>query len=369
METALLVAVGIVVGLIVAGLAVFIARPRTPAPEAAAPQVAEERVVELSARVDAMGELLARAQMQLQSTVSERLDAVTAQVGVSMQNATERATENLQRLTERLVVIDHAQKNITDLASQVTSLQSVLANKQSRGAFGQGRMEVIVQDGLAKDCYEFQYTLSNKSRPDCCIRMPDGRRLVVDAKFPLESVTAFREAKNEDDRANAARQLRTDIGKHISDIAEKYLIPGETQELALMFVPSESVYAEMYDAFDDIFQKAFRSKVVIVSPSLLMLAIHVIQQIQKDARMREAADQIHAEVGHLMDDLGRLGERVRKLQGHFNQSNEDVRQILISLEKIEKRGDRIRDAEFTGDGEPDTSNVIAAPLRKIEASE
>src|SRR6266700_8433367 len=146
--------------------------------------------------------------------------------------------------------------------------------------------------------------------------------------------------------------MRQDLTKHVDDIAAKYLIAGETQDLALMFVPSESIFAELHDGFDDIMQKAFRSRVVIVSPSLLMLAIQVVQQIQKDARMREAADEIHAEVGHLMDDLKRLHERVLKLQQHFGQANEDVRQILISAEKIEERGARIQEVEFDGEDGP-----------------
>ena len=175
--------------------------------------------------------------------------------------------------------------------------------------------------------------------------MPDKRPLVIDAKFPLEGVTAYRDAKSDDERKTAAQRLRADVGKHVSDIAGKYLIPGETQELALMFVPSESVYAEVYDGFDDVVQKAYRAHVVLVSPSLLMLAIALIQQNQKDARMREAADQIRDEVGRLVKDVSLLGERVRKLQTHFNQSNEDVRQAIISVEKIEARGVRIQQVE------------------------
>ncbi len=285
--------------------------------------------------------------------------------------ARQHTVESLQRLNERLAVIDNAQRNITDLASQVTSLQSVLANKQQRGAFGQGRMEFIVQDGLPKDCYEFQFTLSNKCRPDCAVFLPDRRPLTIDAKFPLEAVTALREAKTEEERKQAASRLRQDLARHVDDIAGKYLIPGETQDLALMFVPSESVFVDLHDGFDDIVQKAFRSKVVIVSPSLLMLAIQVVQQIQKDARMREAADQIHAEVGHLMDDLKRLHERVLKLRQHFDHANEDVRQILISAEKIEKRGARIQEVEFDGEEGPAADPVvIPAPLpRRLQAGE
>jgi DNA recombination protein RmuC len=232
-------------------------------------------------------------------------------------------------------------------------------------------MEIIVQDGLPKGCFEFQYTLPNKSRPDCVVFLPDGRPLAIDAKFPLEAVTAFREAETDDARKHAGVRLRQDVGRHVSDIAHKYLIPGETQDMALMFVPSESIYADLHDAFDDLFQKAYRAKVIIVSPSLLMLAIHVIQQIQRDARMREAADKIHAEVGHLMDDIERLNHRVLSLQRHFGQANEDVRQILISAEKVEKRATRIREVEFDGEaGEAGDPSVIPAPMvRKLQAGE
>jgi DNA recombination protein RmuC len=333
-------------------------------------EAADKQLVELArlqaetaVRIEGMRDLLAGRQAELHRAVNERLDSVSHHLNQSMTTSRQHTVESLQKLNERLVVIDTAQRNITDLASQVTSLQGVLTNKQQRGAFGQGRMELIVQDGLPKSCYEFQFTLSNKSRPDCAVFLPDRRPLVIDAKFPLEAITAFRDAKSDDERKQAAARLRQDLGRHVGSIADKYLIPGETQDLALMFVPSESIYADLHDGFDDVVQKAFRSKVVIVSPSLLMLAIQVVQQIQRDSRMREAADQIHAEVGHLMDDLKRLHERVLKLQQHFGQANEDVRQILISAEKIERRGTRIQEVEFGGEDRPATDAVvIPAPM-------
>src|SRR5271155_1442318 len=321
-----------------------------------------------AARLEAMIHMLAKGQTQLQRSVNERLDSVSHRLGDSLEKTKQSTAENLQKLGERLAVIDRAQKNITDLASQVTSLQGVLANKQSRGAFGQWRMEAIVQDGLPKGAYAFQYTLANKTRPDCCIFLPDKRPLVIDAKFPLEGVPAYREAKSDDERKAAAQRLRGDVGKHVADIAEKYLIPGETQEMAFMFVPSESIYAELYDGFDDLVQKAYRARVVVVSPSLLMLAIQVVQQIQKDARMREAADQIRDEVGRLVKDVSLLGDRVRKLQTHFNQSNEDIRQAMISIDKIEAHGERIQQVEL-GTQPSANSNVISAPVFKLEAGE
>ena len=321
-----------------------------------------------AARMEAMIGLLSQGQSQLQHSVNERLDSVSHRLGDSLHQTTRHTAENLQKLHERLAVIDGAQKNITALAGQVTALQNVLSNKQERGAYGQGRMEIIIRDSLPKDCYEFQYTLGNRMRPDCVVFLPDQRPLVIDAKFPLEAIAAYRAAASDDERRPAATRVRQDMSKHIADIAAKYLIPGETQELALMFVPSESVYAELHDGFDDIVRKAFRAKIVIVSPSLLMIAVHVIQQIQRDARMREAAGQIQTEVAKLIDDVTRMHERVLKLQQHFGQANEDVRQILISSEKVEKRGARIIDVEF--EAEKSTADIIPVPVvRKLEAGE
>jgi DNA recombination protein RmuC len=367
----ILAIVAVVVALAaVAALVVALWRGRTPAaPQAAVMAELAQAQSATGQRLEAMIRMLGDRQSQLQTAVNERLESVSHRLGDSLQKTTAHTTEHLQKLHERLAVIDTAQKNITNLATQVTSLQSVLANKQSRGAFGQWRMESIIQDCLPKGSYAFQHTLSNRTRPDCCVFMPDSRVLVIDAKFPLESVTAYRDAKSDEDRKAASQRLRTDVGKHVTDIAEKYLIPGETQEFALMFVPSEAIYAEVHDGFDDLVQKAYRERVVLMSPSLLMLAIALVQQSQKDARMREAADQIRDEVARLVKDVSLLGERVRKLQTHFNQSNEDIRLAIISIEKIESRGERIQQVEvdiLT----PAESNVITAPMtRKLEAGE
>ncbi len=363
MSESLSLLVGFAIAAAIGVIIVLVVRSRVPSKDLAG----EQRMAELNARIQVMGDGLTKAQAQLQQAMHERLDAVSARLGESMQNSTKHTAEHLQQLHARLAVIDSAQKNITDLASQVTTLQQVLGNKQSRGAFGQGRMEIIIQDGLPKDCYAFQFTLSNRSRPDCCVFLPDNRPLVVDAKFPLEAVTAFKEAKSEDERKSASARVRMDLAKHISDIAEKYLIPGETQEMALMFVPSESIYAELYDGFDDIFQKAYRAKVIIVSPSLLMLAIQVIQQIRKDAKMREAADKILSEVGLLVADVQRLKDRVDNLDKHFGNVNTDIKQIVISADKILSRGEKIHDVDF-GDG-ADVTATLAAPVLNAGATE
>jgi DNA recombination protein RmuC len=326
---------------------------------------------ETAVRMEAMRDMLAGRQAELHRAVNERLDSVTHHLSQSMTSTRQHTVDNLQKLNERLAVIDSAQKNITDLSSQVTSLSAVLANKQARGAFGQARMEAIVADALPKGAFAFQHTLKNGKRPDCAVFLPDGRPLIIDAKFPLEAMSALRNATTEEERKQAAARLRQDISRHVADIADKYLVPGETQDTALMFVPSESVFAELHDGFDDVVQKAYRARVVLVSPALLMLAIQVIQQIQKDARMREAADLIRAEVGHMLDDLGRLRERVVRLERHFGQANEDIRQIVISADKIGKRATRIEELEFDGEEAPAPDPVvIPAPMaRKLQAGE
>jgi len=367
--TALLGCTALVLVLLVV-IAVVIARSSRRGAELAMAQVIranelEERLSDMlraqseaTGRVDAMGQALANRQAEMARAVSERLDSVTHRVGQSMEQTTRNTMDSLRVLHERLGIIDSAHKNLTDLTSQVTTLRDVLANKQSRGAFGQGRMEAIVQDGMPSGSYEFQYTLSTGKRPDCVVFLPDQRPLCIDAKFPLEAVTALHDARSDEQKKVAAQRLRTDVMKHVNDIAEKYLITGETQDTALMFVPSESVYAEIHDGFDDVIQKAYRAKVVLVSPSLLMLAIQVMQQILKDARMRDAADQIRTEVLNLGDDLGRLRERVVKLQKHFADVNEDVRQILISADKIEKRAGRIEELDFSKPETPEPPRLV-----------
>src|SRR6202035_3734725 len=228
---------------------------------------------EATGRVDAMGQALAGRQADMARAVNERLDSVTHRVGQSMEQTTRNTMDSLRVLHERLGIIDNAHKNLTDLTSQVTTLRDVLANKQSRGAFGQARMEAIVQDGMPKDSYAFQHTLSTGKRPDCVVFLPDQRPLCIDAKFPLEAMTALHDARSDDEKKFATQRLRADVMKHVSDIAERYLITGGTQDTALMFVPSVSVSAEIHDVFDVVIQKAYRARVVLVSPSLLMLAI------------------------------------------------------------------------------------------------
>ncbi|THD47629.1 MAG: DNA recombination protein RmuC [Bradyrhizobium sp.] len=305
---------------------------------------------ELAGRLGSMSEWLGSRQADLARVMSERLDNVGARLGVGLEAHAQTTGANLNKLNERLAVIDAAQARIVGMTQEVVSLKDILANKQTRGAFGQGRMESIVSDGLPAGAYEFQATLSNKARPDCVIRLPgDTRVLAVDAKFPLEGFTLFNEARGDEARKAATARVRADIGKHVKDIAERYLLPGETQDIALMFVPSESIYSDLVEHFDDVIQKAHRLRVVIVSPSLMMMAIQVTQAILRDHRMRDQAQTIHAEVGRLLNDVRLLAERTTKLETHFRQAQEDVGMIATSAEKVTRRAARIDSMGFGED--------------------
>jgi DNA recombination protein RmuC len=306
---------------------------------------------EMQGRMGAMAELFGARQAELNQSIGHRIDGMTQRLGSSISEQTKSTHENLSKLQERLAVIDTAQANIQSLARDVVGLQAILSNKQTRGAFGQSRMETIIQDGLPFGAFSFQPTLSNGMRPDCTIAMPNGAPdLVIDAKFPLEAWNAMREAEAEGSGEQPAQQaqqrFRRDIEVHIRDISDKYLIAGETQDTAFLFVPSESIFAEIHENFEAIVHKAQRSRVVIVSPSLLMLSIQVIQALLKDARMREQAHLIQGEVLRLMEDLSRLDDRTRKLQAHFSMAQKDVDLILTSSDKLTKRGAKIEALEF-----------------------
>jgi len=313
----------------------------------------EYRIAELSGALKSLAEQAQGSQMQLVSTLDERLDQVSERLGLNLVDQAERTGQSLKQLHERLAVIDAAQKNITALSTEMLGLKDILSNKQARGAYGQARMEAIIRDGLHSHAYAFQGSLSNGTRPDCLVSLPDSElKLVIDAKFPLEAFNALKAASGETDLRNAEARLRGDVLKHVRDIAEKYLIAGETHETAIMFVPSESVYAELYEKFEDVIQKAHRARVIIASPNVLMLLVQTLQAIFKDARMREQAGLIKVEVTRLLEDVGRLKERVGDLQKHFGQAAGDLEKLGTSAEKITRRGARIESLELEAQEAP-----------------
>ena len=304
-------------------------------------------LAELKGRLQSFAEISVARQGDIARAVNERLDRMTHRVGTDLNETSRKTHESIAKLNERLAVIDTAQKNLTDLSTNMVSLQEILANKQARGAFGQMRMETIVKDGLPKGAYTFQATLSNGKRPDCLLHMPNSAAsVVIDAKFPLEGFEAFRVARRDEDKKEAARRVRVDVGRHVDAMAERYFIAGETQDTAILFVPSEAIYADLAEHFSDLVQKAHRARIVICAPNMLMLAVQTMQAILKDVQMREQAHLIQGEVAKLMDDMNRFRERVLDLQRHFGQANDDIDKILTSSEKIAARGRKIETLEF-----------------------
>jgi DNA recombination protein RmuC len=356
MDTALLILAAAVV-IAAAVIAFAFRRPAAvPAPPADARL---DTVIEAQGRIAGQFERTVAAQTELQKMLSERIDALNKRLGDSLADSATKTAATLSSIGERLTVIDEAQKNITALSDRVVSLQDILSDKQARGAWGQDRMEDIVRDQLPPDMFEFQCRLSNNNTPDCDIRIPGmGAVIVIDAKFPLEAFEALKGAGSDAERKAAESQLKADVQKHIGDIARKYLIPGEVQSPALMFVPSESVYAELHDAFPDIIQRARRAQVVIVSPHILWLAVNTIRALMRDAKMREQAHEIQKQVGELVLDVKRLGERVGDLRKHFETTNKDIGQIEISAGKIISRGEKIEAVELS---EAEDKPKIAGP--------
>ena len=258
-------------------------------------------------------------------------------------------------LKERLVLIDAAQKNIEELSSQVVGLQDILSNKQARGAFGEIQLADLVKSIMPPNAYVFQATVGGNRRVDCLLTLPNPPGpIAIDAKFPLESYRTLIDSRDENNKHLARKALASDVLKHVKDISEKYIIPGETAESALMFLPSEAVYAELHANLADVVEKSWKSKVWIVSPTTLMATLNTIRAVLKDAQMREQAHVIQKEVSLMLTDVERLDGRVGKLESHFRQAEDDIKQIRVSADKLTKRGGKIEEIEV---GDQDREQV------------
>jgi len=295
----------------------------------------------------------------LTKAVNERLEVTQTRLGTTLETSAKETAESLGMLVEKLQAIDQAQKNITGLSEQVVSLQHVLADKQARGAFGEIQLEDIVRNALPESAFRFQAPLSNGKRVDCLISLPQPPGpIAVDAKFPLTSYQAMLDAPDKPARETCAKTLASDVRAHIKKIAEDYLIAGETAESALMFLPSEAVYAELHAHHRGVIEDGQRARVYLVSPTTMMALLTTIRAVLRDVQMREQAGVIQIEVGRMMDDLRRLSERVGNLKSHFEQASQDVREITISSDKVQRRAVKIREVELdTADEEVDALDV------------
>jgi DNA recombination protein RmuC len=302
---------------------------------------------QLSGGLTHVSEAQAAAQARMLQLMEARLQTVTQAMTENLQGSAQRTARSLGELQQRLETIDRAQANIEKLSGNVLSLQDILSNKQTRGAFGEIQLNDIVAKALPADAFTMQATLSNGRRADCLIRLPHPPGpIVVDAKFPLEPYEALRAAKGEREQAEAARALRTAVRTHIRAIAERYILEGETADGALMFLPSEAVYAELHANFAGVVREGFAARVWIVSPTTCMATLHTLRAVLKDARMREQAGAIRRELALLHADVDRLGARVENLDRHFGQAARDIEEIKLSADKAGRRAKRLDSFDF-----------------------
>ena len=326
---------------------------------------------ELAGRLASLGESNLQEQSRLLAAlneqkiavlklVDEKLLAVAKSVGDGLQQNAAKTNETLGALRERLAKIDAAQQKISSLSEQVVSLQEVLSNKQARGAFGEIQLNDLVVSILPPSAYTFQAQLSNGKKADCLLKLPNPPgNIVIDAKFPLESYYALRHAQNDREKLEAGRLFKASVLKHVKDIAEKYIVSGETAESALMFLPSEAIYAELHANFVDAVEASYKAKVWIVSPTTLMATLNTVRAILKDASMQEQAGVIQKEVGVLIEDICRLDERVENLSRHFKSAGDDIEQIKISSGKITRRIQKIENIELGGEEPPALVRQVA----------
>ncbi len=322
----------------------------------------DQLAAQQAAGQSALAERLQAQERALSAKLEERLTHLQDRVGQTLQSNAEQAGQSLTELRERLAVIDAAQSKIVELSGQMVDLQNVLSNKQARGAFGEVQLQDIVQSSLPAQSFEFQAALGGK-RVDCLLRLPNPPgSIAIDAKFPLESYRALREARDEAAITLARREFSTAIKLHVKAIAEKYIVPGESADSALLLLPSVAVYAELHASFPELVDGASRARVWIVSPTTLMATLTTIRAVLKDVRMREQAHVIQKKVGELDQDVNRLVDRVDKLQTNYRPAGEDLRLIAVSTDKIQQKASAIKDVEIgSNDGNiteiADQSNI------------
>jgi DNA recombination protein RmuC len=312
-----------------------------------------------------VSEAQAVSQTAMLQVMEKRLAEVQRAMGESLHGSSTRTARSLGELQQRLETIDKAQANIEKLSGNVLSLQDILSNKQTRGAFGEIQLHDIVQKALPKDAYTMQATLGNGKRADCLIHLPNPPGpIVIDAKFPLEAYEAIRRADTPRAALEAAQAMRTAVRAHIRAIAERYIVEGETADGALMFLPSEAVYAELHANFPEVVREGFAVKVWIVSPTTCMATLNTMRAVLKDARMREQAGAIRKELALLYADVDRLGVRVESLDRHFGQAAKDIEDIKVSSEKAGKRARRLDNFDFE-----EIATDAVAPLIGPQAAE
>ena len=297
--------------------------------------------------------------------VESRLEEIQKSISSSLSGSSVKTAQTLGELQQRLQTIDKAQTNIEKLSGEVLGLQEILSNKQARGIFGEIQLKDIVSKALPSDSYDFQFTLSNGKRADCIIYLPEPQgNIVIDSKFPLEAYNSMITNTSEVDKNRNIQQFQSSIKTHIKDISEKYIIEGETADGAILFLPSEAIYAELHANFSKLVNEGFESRVWIVSPTTLMATLNTMRAILKDERLRRQTSHIRAELDLLYKDMLRLEGRIINLDKHFNLASKDVDEIKISAKKASKRVFNIERFEFEELSHADSGDKVGSAETK-----
>jgi len=318
----------------------------------------------LTQQGDRLGRNLTDSSERLSAKIDQRLDQIAGKVDERLDEGFKKTNETFVNVMQRLATIDEAQKKIESLTGSVVSLQELLGDKRSRGAFGEVQLEALVRNVLPPMAFELQYTLSNGMRVDCALRLPPPTGLVtVDSKFPLENYhRMFDREADQAERALAQKQFKADIRKHVDDIARKYIIAGETSDGAVMFVPAEAVFAEIHAYHPEVVEYAIGRRVWIVSPTTLMAVLNTARAVLKDVETRRHIHIIKEELGKLGDDFQRFDERMKKLADHIRQAHQDAEDVQVSSRKISQRFQQIEAAEI--EERPPANVVRLEPDRK-----
>lgn len=320
----------------------------------------------LTGRVEELASTEATLRSSLVSTVEESLSKMSAGVGERLSDQADKTAESLLQLRDRLNVIDEAQRNITQLSGEVVSLHDILANRQPFGAFGEIQLKDIVSQALPPSAFEFDASLANGEKADCVIKLPDPPGpMVVDARFPMEAFHAMRDARSDEEKERAKVNVKKSVLKHVLSVAQKFVVGPAGADSALMFIPSEAVYASLHADFPDVVQESFRARIWMVSPTTMMATLNTVRAVLKDVQLREQAELIHTEVFKMVDDVRRLRDRVEKLQNNFGEANKDLTDIMISTDRLVRKGARIQDvhaasSEFSAMPAPEAAGSRAA---------
>ena len=286
--------------------------------------------------------VLMEKQENLETSIHSLIEKNFEKIDTKFDKSSSENKNNLFQIQERISLIDRAQQNINHLTENVVDLKNILSNTSKRGRFGEILLENLIKDTLPKEYYDFQKTLSNNSRVDCMIKISGSlNNLCIDSKFPKESYDKMVKANNKEEKIKLSKSFKLDISNHVLDVKKKYIIPGETAEIALIFIPSEQIYVEIFNLFPEITQTFYDSKIFLISPTTLWIVLNSIESLLKDQKINQNSNIIFQNLKELGKEIIRLEERIKRLDSHFTSAQNDLNEVLITTKKISNKKEKM----------------------------